>query len=92
MSHIPVTLEEAVKALDESIQVVTEEEFIKILEEKNQKMNQKLVAIVMNHWHGMKNGKNEIKVTNTLTMKALSGKACEPFIPPARQILQGFPV
>ena len=34
MSHIPVTLEEAVKALDESIQVVTEEEFIKILEEK----------------------------------------------------------
>lgn len=92
MSHIPVTLEETVKALDERIQVVAEDVFIRILQEKSQNMDQKLLAIVMNHWYGMKNGQDEIIVTNTLTMEALSRKGYHPVIPSARQILQGFPV
>jgi thioester reductase-like protein len=92
MSHVPVTLEETVKALGEHIRVVTEDEFIQILKEKNQHMSQKLVAIVMNHWYAVKLGQDEINVTNTLTMKALRAKGYEPFIPDAKQILQGLPV
>lgn len=90
MSHVPVTLEETVKALDDQIRIVTEDEFVQILKEKNQHMSQKLVAIVMNHWYGVKLGQDEIHVTNTLTMKALREKGYEPLIPDAKQILQGL--
>lgn len=90
MSHDQPTLEEVVKALDESVRVVSDYEFIGILDEKSQTMDRELLAMLMNYWHSMRLQKQTITVTNDLTMKALTQAGYVPEIPAPEQILKGF--
>ena len=92
MSHTPPMLEDVVKALDERIQVVSDFEFIRILEEKSQTLDRELLAMMLNYWRNIRVKKQSVTITNTLTMEALSKAGYCPEIPSPKQILQGFPI
>lgn len=90
MSQNPPVLADVVKALDDKIQVVKEEELTEILEEKAAGLEKELVALLMDHWHRMKTKPPKIRVANELTMKYLEQAGYRPKIPAPKQLLQGF--
>ncbi len=90
MSHVPPMLGEVVKALDERIQIVTEKEFVKLMEERAKGLDKELAALLMDHWHRSKANPPTISVTNTLTMEHLAEAGYHPEIPSPGQILKGF--
>lgn len=90
MSHDPPTLEEVVNALDEKIQIVSDFDFIRILEEKSQSLDRELLAMMLNYWRNLRVKKQSVSITNTLTMEALSKAGYCPKNPSLKQILQSF--
>ena len=90
MSQQPPMLEEVVKALDEKIQIVSDFDFIRILEEKSQSLGRELLAMMLNYWRNIRVKKQSVSITNTLTMAALAKAGYCPEIPSIKQILKGF--
>ena len=90
MSHEPPTLEEVLKDLDDRIQVVSDEEFVTILENLTDDSERELIGVLQNQWQIMRQKHPVIRVTNELTMSALEKAGYIPNIPAPGQILKGF--
>lgn len=90
MNNNPPALGEVLGELYPGMKIVSEEVFSGILNEKTEKLDRELVAMVMNNWQIFRNALPVITVTNELTAKQLAEWGMEQNIPSAKLILKKF--
>lgn len=90
MNQNSVPLLEAVKTINDQIEVVSEEKMAEMLFEKSDRVSTELMAILMDYWRELRSNPPTISVSNDLTIEVLKKLGMDLNMPVVKQMLKGF--